>query len=242
MRRSSYRIIPALILAAIVISPLASCRRVEPTAAERRGEMVRAQIERRGITEPEILAAFREVPREEFVLPAYRDRAFDDIEAPIGFGESLDRAYDNAVMIRAMKIGPKSRVLEIGTGVGYLASIISRIAAEVFTIDIDPDIAAAARRNVEKLGYSNIKLKVGDGYLGWPDEAPFDAIVMTTSPSSLPAPLAEQLSEGGRLVVPIGGSKKHQELVVYTKKDGMLSKPVRLAPAEFSPMKGMTKD
>jgi len=220
----------------------ASCRSEEVPAPELRERMVRSQIERRGITEPAIVSAFIEVPREEFVLPRYRERAFEDIEIPIGFGESLDRPYDNALMIRALGIGPSSRVLEVGTGVGYLASVMSRIAREVFTIEIDPGMAAAARKNIGRLGYSNVRIKTGDGYAGWPEHAPFDAIVLTTSPPRVPRPLAEQLAEGGRMVIPLGGSKRHQELMLYTKEGKTLKGPVRLAPAEFTPMKGIIKE
>lgn len=216
----------------------AACTGKPHSFEERRREMVRTQIEQRGIVDPAILEAFRTVPREDFVLPKFRERALDDVEAPIGFGESLDRAYDNAIMVSALGLGPGSRVLEVGTGVGYLASVMSRIAKEVCTIDINPEIAAVAAGHFKTLGLSNVFLKVGDGYAGWPERAPFDAIVMATSPDRVPEPLVEQLSEGGRLVVPIGGSEKHQELILFRKTDGKLVAQRRLAPAQFSPMKG----
>lgn len=200
--------------------------------------MVRTQIEQRGIKDPKILNSFLIVPREEFVLPQFKQNAYDDVEAPLGHGQTLDRPYENAEMIRALEIKPADRVLEVGTGSGYLASLMSKIAKDVYTIEIEPDIAAEARDRIKKLGYSNIEVVTGDGFLGLPDRAPFDAIVLTCSPDTVPKPLMDQLAEGGRLLLPLGGAKKFQELVLYKKENGRFVESRRISPTTFTPMKG----
>lgn len=200
--------------------------------------MVRDQIELRGITNKSITNAFLAVPREEFVLPKYKDHAYDDLEAPIGFGQSLDRSYEDALMIEFMAIAPNDRVLEVGTGSGYLAAVMSRIAREVYTIEIEPHIAQMAKTHLDHLGYKNIWTKIDDGFKGWPEYAPFNAIVMTCSPDKVPEPLIKQLAEGGRIVLPLGGTKKFQELILYKKINGEFVEAQRIAPATFLPMKG----
>lgn len=200
--------------------------------------MVERQIVWRGITDKNILEAMLTVPREEFVLPQYKSKAYADLEVPIGFEQTLDRPYEDAFIIQSLKPAPTDRVLEVGTGAGYLASLLSRIVSEVYTIEIIPEIAQNARQRLSKLGYSNIFVKTGDGFLGWPEHAPFNGIVLTCSPPEIPKPLIEQLAEGGRMIVPLGGKKKFQELLLYTKKNGKLKGPLRLAPVTFVPMKG----
>ncbi|MBN1283468.1 MAG: protein-L-isoaspartate(D-aspartate) O-methyltransferase [Proteobacteria bacterium] len=204
--------------------------------------MVRTQIEGRGITGSEIIRAFLAVPREEFVIAPYKERAYEDNEAPIGYEQSLDRPYENALMIHALNIRPASRVLEVGTGSGYLASLIAQIAKEVYTIEIVPEIADMARGHIARLGYDNIIVKTGDGFIGWPEHAPFDAIVMTASPNRVPKPLEEQLAEGGRIVLPMGGTEKFQLLVLFEKKGGKLVERAKLMPAVFVPMQGIILD
>lgn len=233
----SLKITAIAILAGTAIFSFAACKNSSPPE-KARNNMVRTQLELRGIREPLLLDAFRTVPREKFVLPRYREHAYDDVETPIGFGQSLDRPYENAMMLKTLGLAPGDRVLEIGTGVGYFAALMSHIAKEVFTIEIEPAIADTARANLEALDYANIKVKTGDGFMGWPEYAPFDAIIMACSPDRVPDPLAEQLKEGGHILLPLGGTKKFQELVLYTKKDGKLIELRRLGPTEFSPMKG----
>lgn len=233
---SSFFVTP--LLAIVVLAGESGCPGRRATFDQQREAMVREQLERRGIADHKILNAFRDVPREEFVLPRHRGHAYDDVEAPVGFGQSLDRPYENAVMIQALGLGARDRVLEIGTGIGYLTAVMSRIAPEVYTIEIEPDIAEAARRTLARTGFANIKVKTGDGFLGWPEHAPFDAIIMGCSPDRVPEPLAEQLAEGGRLLLPLGGTEKFQELVLYTKRNGKLIETRRIAPTTFSPMKG----
>ena len=205
---------------------------------KQRAGMVKKQIELRGITNKSITNAFLAIPREEFVLQKYKNNAYDDLETPIGFGQNLDRPYEDALMIEFMAITPNDRVLEVGTGSGYLAAVISRIAQEVYTIEIDPQIAQMAKNHLDNLGYKNIWIKADDGFKGWSEYAPFNAIVLTCSPDKVPEPLIEQLAEGGRIVLPLGGTKKFQELVLYKKINGKLVEAQRIAPATFVPMKG----
>lgn len=214
------------------------CSKSEVSPDDRRAEMVRSQIAARGITDRRVLAAYSAVPRERFVLPRYRDRAYDDLEVPFGHGETLDRPYESALMVAALALTPSDRVLHIGTGAGYAPAILSRLAKEVYTIEIVPEIARDADARLRALGYDNVHLRVGDGYLGWPEHAPFDAILFATSPPRIPAPLVEQLAEGGRMLLPLGGSERFQELVLFRKQDGNLVEQKRLAPTTFSPMKG----
>lgn len=200
--------------------------------------MVEQQVLWRGVNDQKVLDAMLFVPREEFVLPKYRDKAYADIEVPIGFEQTLDRPYEDALIVQALQIKPTDRIFEVGTGGGYLTALLSKLAGQVYTIDIIPEIAEAAKNRFEKLGYKNIQVRAGDGYAGWTEHAPFDAIVFTCSPDEIPKPLIEQLSEGGRMVLPLGGEEKFQELLLYTKRNGKLEGPKRLGAATFVPMKG----
>lgn len=236
MNKRSY-ILHVVILLAIVLLP--SCSGKPEPLSEKHDDMINDQLVRRGITDEAVIRAMREVPREQFVLPKYRDKAYDDVEAPIAFGEALNRPYEDAVMLGAVDIKPSDRVLEIGTGTGYVTSLMSGMAKVVYTIEIEPSYADEARRNFKKLNYDNIHVKTGDGFLGWPEKAPFDVIIMMCSPPHIPKPLEDQLAEGGRMLLPLGGNEKFQELVLYTKKDGRLTETRRLAPTTFAPMKGI---
>ena len=200
--------------------------------------MVRVQLELRGIKDPAILKAFGAVPREEFVLPRFRRLAYDDLEVPIGHGQTLDRPYEDAFMIEALGLSDHDKVLEVGTGSGYLTAIMSKIVKEVYTIEIVPELAKEAGEHLTRLGFANAHVKAGDGYLGWPEHAPFDAIILTASPPHIPQPLVQQLAEGGRLLLPLGGKERFQELMLYTKRSGRLEETRRLAPTTFVPMKG----
>jgi len=200
--------------------------------------MVEQQIVWRGITDKLVLDAMLSVAREEFVLPQYRSKAYADLEVPIGWEQTLDRPYEDAFMMQALRLSPSDRVLEVGTGGGYLAALISKIVGEVYTIEIEPDLAQTARERLARLRFSNVFVKTGDGFLGWPEHAPFNAMVLTCSPPEIPKPLIDQLVEGGRIILPLGGEKKFQELLLYTKINGKLEGPQHLAPATFVPMKG----
>ncbi|MFA4873963.1 MAG: protein-L-isoaspartate(D-aspartate) O-methyltransferase [bacterium] len=242
MKRPSLSAVLIITAAIIAAASASACSQKPKPFALQRADMVKYQLKQRGITDPAILNAFMSVPREEYVLPSFRDHTYDDVEAPSGFGQSLDRPYENAVMLRALVLKPTDRVLEVGTGSGYLSSLMSRIARDVYTIEIEGPIAQDATERVRRLGYENVHVKQGDGFLGWPEYAPFNAIVMTCSPPELPKPLVEQLAEGGRIVLPLGGTEKFQELVMYEKKEGKLIGPRPLAPTEFVPMKGKILD
>jgi len=238
-KRTIVRAASALVALALLISLQAACSGKPKSFAEMRADMVERQLKRRGIRDDRTLAAFSTVPREEFVIEKFRGHAYDDVEAPSGFGQSLDRPYENAIMIEALDIQPGERILEVGTGSGYLASLLSKVGGEVYTIEIEPEIAEDARQRLKRLGYGNVEVKTGDGFLGWPEHAPFDAIVMAASPNRVPEPIARQLAEDGRLVLPLGGAEKFQQLVLFIKKDGKLAKERILTPTTFVPMKGI---
>ncbi|MFH1873615.1 MAG: protein-L-isoaspartate(D-aspartate) O-methyltransferase [Pseudomonadota bacterium] len=219
-----------------------ACNSQPPDFAQQRKAMVDKQILWRGIKAKNVLEAMLTVPREEFVPKKHQQKAYADIEVPLGQDQTLDRPYEDAFLMQALDLKPTDRVLEIGTGSGYLTALLSRMVSKVYSIDIVPDFITTAKQRLGKLGYQNIFLKAGDGYLGWPEQAPFDAIVFTTSPPQIPEPIKEQLAENGRLLIPLGGENKFQELLLYLKKDGVLTKPKRLAAATFVPMQGKAKE
>ncbi len=192
----------------------------DPTAANQ--EMV-AQLKRRGIKNLKVLAAMREVPRHQFVPEAIRDVAYADRAAPIGHEQTISQPYIVALMTELLNPSSDERILEIGTGSGYHAAVLSKLAAEVYTIEIVPELAQRATEDVARLGFLNVKVKEGDGFLGWPEEAPFDGILITCAIDRVPQPLIEQLKEGGRIVLPLGKQLSYQDLTVVTKlKDGSL--------------------
>jgi len=230
------RIIP--ILAIALIFGITACSGKPATLEEKRAEMVRTQLKQRGIRNEAVLKAFLTVPREEYVIEKYKGNAYDDLEAQSGFGQSLDRPYENSIMINALSLEPGDKILEVGTGSGYLASLLATIASKVYSIEIEPDIAEDARKRLKRLGYNNIVVKTGDGFIGWPEHAPFDAIVMTASPNRVPGPIAKQLAEGGKLVLPLGGTEKFQVLVLFEKVNGKMVEKQKLSPTTFVPMKG----
>lgn len=203
-----------------------------------RARMVDEQLRRRGLDDPRVLAAMSEVPRHEFVPPSHRDEAYADRPLPIGWGQTISQPYIVAVMAELAELGPGSRVLEIGTGSGYHAAVMSRLAAEVYTVEIVPPLGESARATLARLGYDNVHVRIGDGYLGWPEEAPFDAVVLTAAPPEIPRPLLDQLAVGGRLVAPVGDLD--QELRVVTRTEtGYQSRDV--LPVRFVPMTGRAR-
>jgi len=184
----------------------------------RRAAMVERQIERRGVCDARVLAAMRATPRERFVEEATAEFAYDDSPLRIGEGQTISQPYIVAVMIEAAAIEPGARVLEIGCGSGYAAAVMSLIAREVFTIDRHAALVDQARARFADLGYGNIEARAGDGTLGWPEAAPFDAILVAAAPPEVPASLRDQLKVGGRLVVPVGGSDYGQRLTKITRR------------------------
>ncbi len=206
--------------------------------ADLRGQMVRRQIEARGILDPLILDAFREVPREEFVDEGQRQWAYDDHPLPIEAGQTISQPYIVAVMIEAAEIRPGDKVLEIGAGSGYAAALMSRIAREVIGIERQHDLVEVAQERLQRLGYDNVKIVEGDGTRGCPDEAPFDAILAAASGSHVPKPLIDQLAPGGRLVMPIGDPGWVQELVKLTKRPDGTTEQKNLGGVRFVPLIG----
>ena len=203
-----------------------------------RERMVRQQIAARGIDDPAILNAFRSVPRELFVAEEYVRSAYDDCPLPIGAGQTISQPYIVALMMQAAEIRPGDRVLEVGAGSGYAAALISRIAGQVIAIERQLELVTIARERTKRLGYSNIEILHGDGTVGCPGAAPFDAILAAASGSHLPASLIEQLAISGRLVMPIGGANGAQELVKATKQaDGSIRTSI-LGGVRFVPLIG----
>ena len=206
--------------------------------ADLRGQMVRRQIEARGIFDPAILDAFREVPREEFVDEGQRQWAYDDHPLPIEAGQTISQPYIVALMIEAAAIAPGDKVLEVGAGSGYAAAVISHIAEHVVAIERHGELAQLARARMERLGYGNVRILQGDGTRGCPDEAPFDAILAAASGSHVPKPLMDQLAPGGRLVMPVGDPGGVQELVKMTKRSDGTTKQKNLGGVRFVPLIG----
>jgi protein-L-isoaspartate(D-aspartate) O-methyltransferase len=200
-----------------------------------RESMVRDQIERRGVRDPRVLEAMRRVPREAFVPEAMRAQAYQDGPLPIGGGQTISQPYIVAFMSEAARVAPDDKVLEIGTGSGYQAAILAALGARVFSIEIRQELAERARRTLLETGHGEVRVKAGDGYRGWPEEAPFDAILVTAAPDAIPEPLLAQLKPGGRLVVPVGTG--NQELLRVTKTASGFEHE-RLMAVRFVPMTG----
>jgi protein-L-isoaspartate(D-aspartate) O-methyltransferase len=195
--------------------------------------MVIEQIEARGIRDTRVLQAMKKVERHQFVPPFLRNRAYDDNALPIGEGQTISQPYIVALMTEVIKPGPDMKVLEIGTGSGYQAAILAEICKSVYTIEII-EVLGKRSEQILKKSYKNVHARIGDGYQGWPDVAPFDAILVTCAPTKVPQPLADQLKEGGRMVIPVGESRV-QELYVLIKKNGRLEQQ-SIIPVLFVPM------
>lgn len=199
-----------------------------------RVRMVETQIEFRGITNKPVLQAFKDVRRHKFVPEKYIDYAYDDRPLPIGYGQTISQPYIVAYMTEIIKPGKEFKVLEIGTGSGYQAAILSKIVAEVFTVEIISELGETAKERLNKLNYQNVKVKVADGYYGWEEQAPFDAIVVTAAAEYIPPPLIEQLKEGGRMIIPVGTPFLVQQLMLVEKKKGEI-KTTSMMPVRFVP-------
>jgi protein-L-isoaspartate(D-aspartate) O-methyltransferase len=196
--------------------------------------MVREQIEARGVKNRAVLESMRNVPRHLFIPENLRMEAYEDEPVPIGFGQTISQPYIVALMTELLELNSDSKVLEVGTGSGYQAAILSTLADSVFSIEIIPGLATAADSILKELNYK-VEVKCGDGYRGWPEHAPFDAIIVTAAPEKIPQPLIEQLAENGRLVIPVGSY--YQELKLIRKIDGKLIE-TNIAPVRFVPMTG----
>jgi len=196
--------------------------------------MVKEQIAARGVNDERVLKAMRTVPRHEFVPERWRHDAYDDQPLPIGDGQTISQPYVVALMTEQLRTQPGHRVLEVGTGSGYQAAILSGLVADVYTIEIIGSLGRAADATLKRLGYKNVHVKIGDGYKGWPENAPFDSIIVTCAPDHVPQPLADQLKEGGRMVIPVG-PQLAQELYVVQKQNGQLRQSA-LLDVRFVPM------
>ncbi len=194
---------------------------VDKFSADREA-MVTQQIEARGITDPRVLAAMRRIPRHEFVPEKYRSVAYADNPLPIEFGQTISQPYIVALMTELLDLSPGDRVLEIGTGSGYQAAVLAELGAVVYTVEIIPGLAEQARARLDRLGYASIHTLNADGYFGWEEHAPYDAIIVTAAPDHLPQPLVQQLAEGGKLVIPIGPVGAVQTLWLFEKVNGEL--------------------
>jgi len=206
----------------------------EGTFATSAGMMVEKQLRPRAIDDPRVLRAMAKVPREKFVAKELEASAYEDRPLPIGFGQTISQPFIVAFMTQALKPKPTDRVLEIGTGSGYQAAVLGELVAQVYTIEIVRPLAQRAATVLHALGYKNVLVKGGDGYKGWPEHAPFDAIIVTAAPDHVPQPLIEQLKEGGRMVIPVGKTYA-QELQVLEKHGGVVKQTAAL-PVKFVPL------
>jgi protein-L-isoaspartate(D-aspartate) O-methyltransferase len=199
--------------------------------------MVREQIAARGVADAAVLDAMRRVPRHRFVPEMYQAAAYEDHPLPIGYGQTISQPYIVALMTEALKVKPGDRILEIGTGSGYQAAILDALGADVYTVEIIPALADQARTRLADLGHARIRVLGGDGYYGWAEQAPYDAIIVTAAPDHLPQPLLGQLKEGGRLIIPIGPTGSYQTLWLFEKVSGELE-ATDLGGVIFVPLRG----
>ncbi len=206
---------------ALLLLAVCGVAKAQPDPFEaRRLQMVKQDIEARGIKDALVLNAMRKVPRHLFVEESLRRQAYNDHPLPIGEGQTISQPYVVALMTEALRLKGGERVLEVGTGSGYQAAVLAEIVKEVFTIEIRPELYARTVKKLRELEYKNIHAKEGDGYRGWPEHAPFDAIIITASAERIPPPLIDQLKEGGRMIMPLGSTTSYQKLILVTKKGG----------------------
>jgi protein-L-isoaspartate(D-aspartate) O-methyltransferase len=212
----------------------------DPFAAARK-RMVDEQLSAPGrdIRNPRVLAVMGKVPRHEFVPAALRAQAYEDGPLPIGYGQTISQPFIVAFMTEQLEPQPDDRVLEVGTGSGYQAAVLAELVKEVNTIEIIPELARRAEADLNRLGYTNVHVRAGDGYQGWPEAAPFDAIIVTCAPEAVPPPLIAQLKDGGRMIIPVG-ARGYQELVLLRKNGDRLETRAVL-PVRFVPMTGKAK-
>jgi protein-L-isoaspartate(D-aspartate) O-methyltransferase len=208
----------------------------EPDSTAARLAMVRSQLQRRGITDARVLSAMREVPRHAFVPPKWRHEAYSDRPLPIAHDQTISQPYMVAIMTQSLALRGHEHVLEVGTGSGYQAAVLSRLVAHVYSIEYFPALAESARAVLQRLGYTNVQVMVGDGGMGLPAQAPYDGIIVAAAAPHVPQPLLTQLAEGGRLVVPVG-SVTSQELLIITRHGDDYPQG-RSVPCRFVPLLG----
>lgn len=228
-------------LVGLILWPVAGVRSqsLEDSMLHERENMVATQVEKRGVKDQRVLDALLTVPRHEFVPSEYRGSAYGDHPLPIGYGQTISQPYIVGLMTELAEIDTTDIILEIGTGSGYQAAVLSQLAGQVYSIEIIDTLAGKATATLERLGYNNVTVRSGDGFRGWPEHAPFDVILVTCAPAEVPRPLIEQLADGGRLVIPVG--EQSQELKLYVKSDSSLTEK-SVIPVRFVPMTGEAED
>jgi protein-L-isoaspartate(D-aspartate) O-methyltransferase len=235
------------LLPALALITMAAANATDPSIPARRAAML-AAIERSiansseytGLEKlsPRVMAAMGTVPREEFVLPAYRHQAYENTPLPIAGGQTISQPLIVALMTELLDPQPGDVVLEVGTGSGYQAAVLSGLVARVYSIEIVEELAEGASEVLARLGYDNVTVRAGDGYAGWPEHAPFDGIIVTAAPDAIPPPLLAQLKPGGRLVIPVGAEHGYQELLLVTvNEQGQMEQQSKL-PVRFVPLTG----
>jgi protein-L-isoaspartate(D-aspartate) O-methyltransferase len=237
---SQMRIVARCLLLAATAT--VGCGQHAPPSADfvpQRQRMIQEQLVPRGLKDARVLAAMAKVPREEFVPADSRAASYEDGPLPIGYDQTISQPYIVAFMTEKLQPKPDHRVLEVGTGSGYQAAVLAELVADVYTIEIVEPLAKNAEATLQRLGYKNVHVKVGDGYSGWPDHAPYDAIIVTCAPNHVPQQLTDQLKDGGRMIIPVG-ERFAQELYLLDKKDGRLRESAVL-PVRFVPMAGEGK-
>ena len=213
-----------------------SCTQNDPNFDRLRKLMIKNQLQSRGIRDDAVLEVMRSVERHNFVPENYRDRAYSDGPLPIGHGQTISQPYIVAFMTEQLQVSSQHKVLEIGTGSGYQAAILGELAKHVFTIEIIPELAEGAKNILNHLSYKNITVRAGDGYKGWPEEAPFERIMVTAAPAEVPQTLVEQLAPGGRMILPVGAQFLVQYLWVIEKDDQGTVAKEKILPVRFVPM------
>jgi protein-L-isoaspartate(D-aspartate) O-methyltransferase len=231
--------IPALLAAITAVSADAQVSVAEDRAAmieaiEEHARLAPGAVEDGGI-DRNVLQAMREIPRHEFVPAEVQPYAYQDRPLPIGYGQTISQPFIVALMTDLLNLEPGDSVLEIGTGSGYQAAVLSPLAEQVYSIEIVPALGERASETLDELGFANVETKIADGYYGWPEEAPFDAIVVTAAASHIPPPLVEQLGVGGRMIIPIGGAFSAQQLMLVEKQEGGSVTTRQLLPVQFVP-------
>ncbi len=206
---------------------------------EARNQMIDRQLSLAGrrIKDERVLKAMREVPRQRFVPRSLRDHAYDDSPLPIGFGQTISQPYIVAFMTEMLRLKPTDRVLEVGTGSGYQTAVLAELAKEIYSIEIIEPLAERAEKTLAEMNIKNVHVRAGDGYQGWPEHAPYDAVIVTCAPDAIPQTLCDQLAEGGRMMIPVGPTAGSQELILLEKHDGKLTQQAVL-PVRFVPMTG----
>ncbi len=229
--------VPAWVSRLLIVLLASAVQSGDDDLTVRKAAMVAEQIASRGIHDRRILKAMETVPRHDFIPPSGQNIAYGDHAVAIGYGQTISQPYIVAYMCQLARLGPESRVLEVGTGSGYHAAVMAQIADTVYTMEIISELAARSRETLASLGYANLVSRHADGYYGWLEAAPFDAIVVTAAADHIPPPLIKQLADGGRMVIPVGHPFLTQHLVLVEKHDGQISSR-QLIPVRFVPLTG----